>query len=221
METSTIQMTQEELEQFRAYQAEKAKKEAAEKAKNMRQTYRDMVDEEIENAIPELLSISQDIKSVKAKVIENFKSILEMKQEMFRMSKGKDMENQSHTFTNSAGDKRIVLGVYITDGYLDTAEEGIAIIRESIESLATDEKSKALVGMVMRLLAKDQKGTLKASRIIQLRKIADETGNERFLEGVKIIEEAYSPAISKIYIRAEYKDENGAWNPIPLGMTEA
>lgn len=214
-------MTQEELEQFRAFKAEQQKKEAAERAKEMRQSYKEMVDEEIENAIPELLSISKDIKSVKAKVIENFKAILEMKQEMFRMSKGKDMENQSHTFTNSAGDKRIVLGVYVTDGYLDTAEEGIAIIREYIESLATDEKTKALVGMVMRLLAKDQKGTLKASRIIQLRKIAEETGNERFLEGVRIIEEAYNPAVSRTYIRAEYKDINGAWDPIPLGMTEA
>lgn len=214
-------MTHEELEQFRAFQAEKAKKEAAEKAKEMRQTYRDMVDEEIENAIPELLSISQDIKSVKAKVIENFKSILDMKQEMFRMQKGKDLENQSHTFTNSEGNKRIVLGVYVTDGYLDTAEEGIAIIREYIESLATDEKTKALVGMVMKLLAKDQKGTLKASRIILLRKIAEDTGNDRFLEGVKIIEEAYSPAISKTYIRAEYKNDNGVWTSIPLGMTEA
>ena len=214
-------MTQEELEQFRAFKAEQQKKEAAERAKEMRQSYKEMVDEEIDNAIPELLSISQDIKSVKAKVIENFKSILEMKQEMFRMAKGKELENQSHTFTNSAGDKRIVLGVYVTDGYLDTAEEGIAIIREYIESLATDEKTKALVGMVMRLLAKDQKGTLKASRIIQLRKIAEETGNERFLEGVRIIEEAYNPAVSRTYIRAEYKDINGAWNPIPLGMTEA
>lgn len=221
METNIVKMSDAELEQFRAFQADKAKKEAAEKAKEMRQTYRDMVDEEIENAIPELLSISQDIKSVKAKVIENFKSILDMKQEMFRMQKGKDLENQSHTFTNSEGNKRIVLGVYVTDGYLDTAEEGIAIIREYIESLATDEKTKALVGMVMKLLAKDQKGTLKASRIIQLRKIAEDTGNDRFLEGVKIIEEAYSPAISKTYIRAEYKNDNGVWTSIPLGMTEA
>lgn len=221
METNTVQMTQEELEQFRAYQAEKAKKEAEQKAKDMRQTYREMVDEEIENAIPELMSISQDIKSVKAKVIENFKSILNMKQEMFRLQKGKDLENQSHTFTNSDGSKRIVLGVYVTDGYLDTADEGIAIIREYIESLATDDKSRALVGMVMKLLAKDQKGTLKASRIIQLRKIAEETGDARFMEGVKIIEEAYSPAVSRTYIRAEYKDANGVWTSIPLGMTEA
>lgn len=221
METNTVQMTQAELEQFRAFQEEQARKEAETKAKEMRGIYRDMVDEEIENAIPELMGISQDIRSVKSKVIENFKSILDMKQEMFRLQKGKELENQSHTFTNSEGNKRIILGMYVTDGYLDTAEEGIAIIREYIESLATDEKSKALVGMVMRLLAKDQKGTLKASRIIQLRKIAEETGDERFMEGVKIIEEAYSPSVSKTYIRAEYKDENGVWTSIPLGMTEA
>ena len=75
--------------------------------------------------------------------------------------------------------------------------------------------------MVLKLLAKDQKGNLKASRIIQLRKIAEESGNDRFMEGVRIIEEAYRPAISKQYIRVEIKDANGMWKNIPLGMTEA
>ena len=48
-----------------------------------------------------------------------------------------------------------------------------------------------------------------------------ETGDERFMEGVQIIEEAYQPAISKQFIRAEIKNDNGAWIAIPLGMTEA
>lgn len=221
METNIVKMTDAELEQFRAFQEDQRKKAAQEQAKEMRNTYRQMVDEEIESAIPELESISNDIKSVKSKVFENFRSILEMKHEMFRLEKGKNLENQSHTFTNSCGDKRIVLGVYVKDGYLDTADDGIAIIKEFIESLVTDDKSRALVGMVLKLLAKDQKGTLKASRIIQLRKIAEETGNERFIEGVKIIEDSYRPAISKQYIRAEVKDKNGIWKTIPLGMTEA
>ena len=56
---------------------------------------------------------------------------------------------------------------------------------------------------------------------MQLRKIADEIGAEQMLQGVKIIEEAYQPAISKQYIRAEVKDENGQWKSIPLGMTES
>ena len=217
---TTVQMTQEELEQFRAYQAEQQKKAAEAKAKQMREDYRKMVDEEIETSISELRVISNDIRSAKSAVLGNFKSIIDMKQEMFTLN-GKEMPKQSHTFTNSEGNKRITLGVYVTDGYLDTADEGIAIIKEYIESLATNDESRALVSMVMRLLSKDQKGVLKASKIIQLRKVAEDTGSERFLEGVKIIEDAYKPSVSKTFVRAEYKDDNGQWINIPLGMTEA
>ena len=91
-----------------------------------------------------------------------------------------------------------------------------------IQSLASDEKSQSLVKMVMRLLAKDAKGTLKASRIIQLRRMAEESGNSEFIEGVKIIEEAYQPQTSRTFLKAYVKDEKtNAWVQLPLGMTEA
>ena len=35
-------------------------------------------------------------------------------------------------------------------------------------------------------MARDAKGTLKASRIVQLRKVAMETGDDRFIEGVQM-----------------------------------
>ena len=178
-----------------------------------------MVDEEIEAAMPELRSVSEDIKTIKGRVIENFRAVIGIKRELLEM-KEQEMP-RSHTFTNSAGDKKITLGNYVTDGYRDTVEEGIAKVREYIESLASDEKSKALVGMVMRLLSRDSKGTLKASRIVQLRKIADETGAPEFMEGVRIIEESYQPAVSKTFVRAEYKDAAGIWRQVPLGMTES
>lgn len=168
-----------------------------------------MVDEEIANSIPVLLGISEQIKASKQTVMDNFKTILEMKADLFK-TKVKD-DQRSHTFTNSEGDKRITLGVYVTDGYRDTVEDGIAIVKEYIEGLAKDEKTKALVSMVLRLLARDAKGTLKASRIVQLRKVAMETGDDRFIEGVRIIEEAYQPEVSKQFIRAEIKNENGMW----------
>ena len=137
------------------------------------------------------------------------------------MVKLKKDGQRSDSFTNAAGDKRITVGVYVTDGYRDTVEDGIAIVKEYIEGLASDAKTQSLVKMVLRLLARDAKGTLKASRVVQLRKIAEESGNERCMEGVQIIEERYQPAISKQFIRAEVKNENGAWVCIPLGMTEA
>ena len=218
MKQTTVVMTAEEKAQFEAFRKEKAKKEAQEKAKAERETYRQMVDDEVNSAIPVLLSLSEDIKETKKTVLENFKSILDMKCEVLKVVKD---DQRSHTFTNSEGDKRITLGVYVTDGYRDTVEDGIAIVKEYIEGLAKDEKTKALVSMVLRLLARDAKGTLKASRIVQLRKVAMETGDDRFIEGVRIIEEAYQPEVSKQFIRAEIKNENGMWKPIPLGMTES
>ena len=219
---TTVTMTDAEMAQFRAFQEAQKAEEAKNAAKQMREDYREMVDDAIESMMPGLRTMSECLTNHKKKVFEEFSAILEMKAEMFKMEKGEDLNNQSHTFTNSKGTMRIVLGNYVTDGYLDTADEGIAKVQNYIQSLASDEKSQALVKMVMRLLAKDAKGTLKASRIIQLRRMAEESGSAEFIEGVKIIEEAYQPQTSRTYLKAYIKDEKtNAWVQLPLGMTEA
>lgn len=202
----TVEMTAEEMAEYKAFQEAKAKKEAEAKAKADRDEYKQLVDEEIERSIPVLLGISEQIKDSKQKVMDNFRTILKMKSELFK-TKVKDGQ-RSHTFTNS-------------DGYRDTVEDGIAIVKEYISSLANDAKTESLVNMVFRLLARDGKGTLKASRIVQLRKVAQDIGSDRFLEGVRIIEESYQPEVSKQFVRAEIKNENGVWKSIPLGMTES
>lgn len=214
----TVEMTAEEKTQFEAFKAEQSAKREKEQAKRDREAYREIVDEVIEETIPSLQCLSQGIKDEKQAVIDAFRRVIDMKSEVLKLKKD---GQRSDTFTNTAGDKRITLGVYVTDGYRDTVEDGIAIVKEYIEGLVSDDKTKALVKMVLRLLARDAKGTLKASRVVQLRKIAEETGSERFMEGVQIIEEAYQPAVSKQFIRAEMKNESGVWVSIPLGMTEA
>lgn len=55
MEKEQLQITEAELAEFRAFQAERQRKAAAEKAKSDREAYRQMVDNEINAAIPELL----------------------------------------------------------------------------------------------------------------------------------------------------------------------
>lgn len=213
----TVEMTADELDEYNKFKEEKAKKEAEKQAAEQRKAYRQMVDDEIEASMPVLQALSSDIKDKKNNILDNFKAILEMKNELMMTKDGQF----SHTFTNSKGTKRITLGVYTLDNYTDTVENGIAMVREYIESLATDDKTRMLVDSVLRLLSRDAKGTLKASRVMQLRKIANDSGNARFLEGVKIIEESYNPTPSRQFIRAEIKDENGAWKSVPLGMTES
>ena len=218
-EVTKVEMTSEEMAEFQKFKEEQEKQKALIKAKEDRETYKNMVDEEVDQAIPVLIALSEDIKSKKKHVHDSFKAIIDMKADVLNLVKN---DQRSHTFTNSKGNKRITLGVYVVDGYRDTVEDGITIVKEYIESLAgEDPKTKSLVSMVLKLLARDSKGALKASRVLQLRKMAEESGDDRFMEGVKIIEESYQPAVSKQFVRAEVKNDNGAWVAIPLGMTEA
>ena len=217
-ETKQVTMTAEQLAKWEAFQEAEAKREAAELRKQQRETYAQMVDEELAAAIPELVTLSAGIKTVKDTVFGNFAAIIDMKAELFGT---KDGGQYSHTFTNSDSTLRLTLGVNTVDGYRDTVEDGITMVRGYIESLATDDKTQALVSAVLRLLSRDGQGNLKASRVLQLRKMAEESGDEQFLEGVKIIEESYQPSITRRYIRAQRKDpKTGAWRNIPLGITD-
>lgn len=218
--TEKVEMTAEERQEFEAFKAEKEKKRREQERKEQRKQYADMVDEEIAATIPqlrELSELSERIKQVKEAIFGNFETILGMKSEITGVAR--DGQN-SHTFTNSDSTLRVILGVNTIDGYRDTVEDGIAMVKGYIESLAKDDATKALVNAVLRLLSRDGQGNIKASRVLQLRKMAEDSGSEQFLEGVKIIEEAYQPTVSKKFIRAHYKNDKGAWCYIPLGMTD-
>ena len=217
-EVKTVQMTAEEAARYEAFKAEQERKAAADRAKKDREIYSQMVDEEVEQAIPILRELSGDIRSVKERVIDNFRQILEMKADVFKRTKD---GQKSHTFTNSTGDKRITIGRCVVDGWRDTVEDGIAIVKDAVIGLIKDDETKALVNQIVRLIARDQDGNLKANKVLQLDKLAEELNNERLNEGIAIIKEAYIPNFSKTYIRAEWKDDNGIWRYIPLGMTEA
>ena len=215
-EKKTVEMTAAEAEQFAAFKEAQAKKEAEAKKKADREAYAKLVDEAIASSMPKLRYISQSITDHKRIVMDSFKSALELKAELFEVRD----DQRSHTFTNSDGTARITIGHYQLDNYRDTVNEGIAIVKGYLESLAKDKDSAALVAAVLRLMSRDNAGNLKASRVLQLRKMAQDSGDERFMEGVRIIEESYAPAESKQFIRAEVKNEDGKWIPVPLGMTE-
>jgi hypothetical protein len=212
-----VVMSAEDLEAFKAFKEEREKQRAAEQREAMREQYAQMVDEEVAAAIPQLLDISEQLAIIKNTIYSNFETILKLKGEVI----GAKIDSQrSHTFTTSDSQMRLTLGVNMLDAYRDTVEDGIALVKEYLESLAQDDKSKALVNAVLKLLARDNTGNIKASRVLQLRRMAQESKDEKFIEGVKIIEEAYQPTPSARYVRAEVKDERGAWKAIPLAMTD-
>lgn len=214
-----VTMTAEERQQWEAFKAEQAKKAEAEHRKQQRDNYAQIVDEELAVAVPELLSLSEQIKTVKDTIFGNFSTVLRAKAEVVGF---KENGQLSHTFTNQDSTMRLTLGVNTVDGWGDMVTAGIAMVRKYIESLATDAKTKTLVQTVLRLLSTDKQGNLNASRVLQLQKLADESDDDQFKEGVKIIRESYQPTETRRYIRAQYRNEKtgNAWRNIPLSITD-
>lgn len=217
MEQEVVTMTPEEKRQFEEFKAEQARKEREAKKQAERESYKSLVDGLISKVFPDIVRISDDLSKQKQGIYDEFQTALTLKEEVFEIKDGQ----RSHTFTSKDGTKRITLGHYETDGYDDTVNDGIAKVQEYIQSLAKDAESKLLVSAILKLLSRDQKGNLKASRVMQLRKMAEDSRNEDFMDGVKIIEAAYRPVISKQYVKAEQKNDKNEWVSIPLGMTEA
>ena len=218
MDNAIVTIQASELAEFEAFKAAKAAAQARKERKQNLDTYNKMIDEQVEITMPELMDISQQLATVKAAIFGNFKALLDMKSDVMKMTKD---GQRSHTFTSSDGKKKIELGCYNIDNYKDTVQDGIDMIKSYISGLAKDAETQNLVEMVLKLLSKDQKGNLKASRVMQLRTLAERSGNSQFQEGVEIIMDAYDPIPSKQFVRAWVKGDQGEWQSIPLSITDA
>lgn len=214
---STLEnLTIEERNQLLAELQQQQQAKATQKSKEI-DTYKSLVDKTVCECFPILEVLAKELASKKGYVREQFSSIIALKSELYDINEAQ----QSHSFINADGSRRIHIGHNIVDAYDDTVNAGIEKVKEFISSLSTNAETKLLVETVMQLLSKDKKGTLKASRVLQLQQMAEKSGNAKFLEGVKIIRDAYRPTESKNFIRAERKNNIGIWVSIPLGMTEA
>nr|DAT00912.1 MAG TPA: Protein of unknown function (DUF3164) [Caudoviricetes sp.] len=214
-----INLSQLSAEQRREMLAQLKAQEEAEKRQREADisTYKALVSQTVEDNFPILQAVSSELAAQKRSIRNAFATVVDLKSSLYGVKDGQ----RSHQFINSEGTRRITIGFNVIDNYDDTVDAGIAKVKEYISSLARDEQSKILVETVLKLLSKDSKGTLKASRVLQLQQMAEKSGNADFIEGVRIIRDAYRPIESKSYVRAEYKSDSGAWVSVPLGMTEA
>ena len=194
-------LTVEEKEALRKQFLEEEKSKEA-KRKEKIEAYKKLVDETVQ------------ITMTKKEVFDDFKSITELKAELY----GVNDKQQSHTFTSSDGKFTITLGHRMLDSFDDTVHSGIEKVKSYIYKSVQDENSH-LLEIVNLLLKKDKNGNLKASRVMELEKIAGSIDDPELTEGVQIIKEAWKPQKSKTFIEAYYKDENGNKVNIPLSMT--
>ena len=223
-----VEMTPEEKARYEAFKKEEVRRAKLEAKKIARQQLQQLVDEEMGNAVSALMGCSDTLKTAKSKIFADFDTIMKLRREINEDDNPDSDEQFSFTFTSSDGLQRLRIGYNMNDNYLMQVEDGIKKVREYLQSLAKDEASGRLVDAVMSLLSRDQKGNLKASRVLKLSKMAEDSGNETFKEGMAIIRDAYRPTPGKTYIRCQVKTtkkakdgtESQEWTDVGLSMAE-
>lgn len=179
-----------------------------------RDAYTELVDETVRDMVKRLQNLSSEMAAVKAEVFAAFDSIIKTKEELFKVK----INRKSDTFSTRDGQMTISLGYRTLDAYDNTVDAGIAKVKEYLATLAKDDNSAALVETVMSLLVKNRKGELKASRVLELQKLAEKSGDPDFMEGISIIKDAYKPAKSGQFITVTIKNDEGKDENLPLSI---
>lgn len=179
-----------------------------------REAYTELVDETVRSMVKRLQNLSSEMAAVKAEVFAAFDSIIKTKEELFKVK----LDRRSDTFTTRDGQMSIQLGYRTLDAYDDTVDAGIAKVKEYLATLAKDDNSAALVDTVMSLLAKNRKGELKASRVLELERLAAKSGSPEFMDGINTIKAAYKPAKSGQFISVTIKNDEGKDENLPLSI---
>lgn len=180
-----------------------------------RQNYKDLVDVTVNTSVKKLQELSTRMERLKNEIFSEFDSVIKMKEELFNVK----TDRQTDTFTTSDSRKTITIGNRINEGWDDTVEVGISMVKRYMSTMAKDENSAALVDTVISLLAKNRKGALKASKVLELEKLANKTGDKDFIEAIKIIRDAYHPVPTCQFIEVELKNEEGNPVRLPLSMS--
>lgn len=191
-------------------------KKKAEKARIQaeRDAYTDLVDTTVRDNVKRLQELSSEMARVKEEVFASFEAIIQSKEELFKVK----VNRKSDTFTTSDGMMRIKLGYRTLDSYNDTVNAGLALVEKFLATLAKDENSAGLVGTIMSLLSKNQKGDLNARKVLELEKLSQKYNDKDFVEGIRIIKEAYNPTESGQFISVEIRNDEGKMEALPLSI---
>lgn len=221
METTTktlpvdlSQLTAEQkLQLLKELEAEEANKK--QRVKQQRETYKVLVSDTVKDTFKPLVGLSKHIQNVKKLVFDNFDAIVEMKEDIYGVKEGQ----QSHTFTNVDSTISIKIGYRVTDGYDDTFSTGIEKVKNYMARLTDTEGAEKFRKILSALLRTDAKGSLKPSRVMDLRQYANEEQDEELNDGVRIIEDSYKPVKSCQFVEVKFKDENNKWHSLPLSIS--
>jgi hypothetical protein len=222
-QTKPVDLTQITPAQRKELMRQLAAEDRKEKQGKQKQydAYKSDVTKTVGELFPILESVSVSLSRIKKEVYKRTDALVKKKATLYETS----INNQSHTFTNEDGTVSITVGFRVNDGWDDTVTAGISKVKKFISKAIggkTDTKQmQFLKETVDKLLTKDAAGNLKASRVLELKKVAEKIQSKELSDGISIIEKAFRPQRTKNFVSVMYKDKQGKQCILPLSMTDA
>jgi len=198
-------------EQWKARQ--KAEREANKKDRETLETLEnEIVDEMFDEAKP----VSDNLISFKRRFLEKTAPLIAMKIELGKAAPDQDQ----YSFKSDKG-RRWVLRYNHTTRYDDGIQAAIGYAKQWMQDQIEDEKSKRLVGLIDRLLSKDQKGNYSPSNLLQFVRQAREMNEPLIHQAAETIEQSVYEDMTSISVLSFYKDDMGAERKLPLSAVKA
>ena len=187
--------------------------------KRDRETYEELKSMAIKDSFDLLATASKLLIETKDSVFENFSDILTLKKQVFGLTDEQMERQESHSFSTQDGKITIILGANTVDKWDETVDVGVLMVKDYLKTLAKDEASGHLVGMITVLLKPNKDGVLKANRVLDLAKKASEIGDAKLIEAVELIRNAYRPTKTSTYIKVRFKNDKNEDVYLPLSIS--
>lgn len=208
-------MNTAEAKKLRLAELEEERKALLAEVQDDREAYKKLVEERVPVVVKQLIETENQLIEAKRNVFESLRDIVELKASVYGIKDGQ----QSHTFRS--GDHVVEIGYRVNDAWDDTVSTGIAKVNNVIKGFAKDAESHLLVDTILKLLKRDKKGNLNASRVLELKQLADQYNNSELSDGVDIIMKAHAPSRSNWFVSAEQPDDVHGTRPICLSISSA
>jgi len=194
-------------------QLEKDEKVTQEQRKKNIQSYNDLKHETVLKVFAKLEKISQDMTETKTNLLDEFKALLDSKNELFDVN-----ETQlSHNWTTKEGDITIITGFNTVDRWDESVSAGVTKVQEWMDKQSGE--NNMILGFLRDLLKPNKEGVLNARRVLDMQNRAEEHGDQELIDAVALIRLAHRPYKTGTYIKAKYKDEDGNTHWLGLSMS--
>lgn len=211
VEKPVSEMTTKELEEFlKAKKKDEAAKREREKAKYEKD--RDASIEHVMEAAREASLALNRLKDIVTVIMDEQHRKLDEYGALRKNSKG------GFTVSNTDGTARVTRRIDSDPKWDERAEKGVALIREFLAD-TVKKRDKKLFEILLSFLERNKKGDLEYAKVLTLMQHRDKYSDERWLEGLRLLEESYSLIRKGFAYYFEVKEKEGdKWQKVELNF---